>query len=245
MKLEVPKLSTRNIALIIVFSSLYMVFSSWNLFPLVGGQGGFIKAGVVMAPLLGIILGSWLSILAITVGGIIGAFLMPLGPFGIISFFPHLASALCAGLLHEKKRGFCGIAYSFALVVFAFFPVVGPAWLWPSFLWLHICALVFYFAPLQWKVRSVLRDYSYKFALAFELGAMFFFASLFGHVVGSLMYELVYWPILIPEVSVWRANWELLTWLYPIERVIIAVTATLIGVALIKALRALGFNIND
>jgi hypothetical protein len=74
---------------------------------------------------------------------------------------------------------------------------------------------------------------------------MFFLASLFGHIVGSLMYELIYWPSLIPEVDVWRVNWQLLMWLYPAERVIIAVIATLIGITLVKALRILGFDISD
>jgi hypothetical protein len=166
MKMEVPRSSARSIALTIIFSSFYMVFSSWNLFPLVGGQGSFIKAGVVMAPLLGIILGSWLSIFAISVGGIVGAFLTPTGPFGLISFFPHLAAALCAGMLYEHKRWLCSVFYLAALVVFAFFPVVGPAWLWPSFLWLHIGALVLFFSPFHGKLRSFLHDDWKKLKLA-------------------------------------------------------------------------------
>lgn len=243
MKMNVFALSTKNIALTIVFASFYIVFSSWNLFPLVGGQGKFIQAGVVMAPLIGVILGPWLGVFAITVGGVIGAFIWQGGPFGPLSFVPHVAAALYAGLLYNNKRWFCGVAYLLLLVVFAFYPVVGPAWLWPPFLWLHVATLVFLFSPLQPKVGEFLRENKDSLKLAFGVGVTLFIATLFGHVVGSLMFEVVYWPSFISEVGAWKADWQILMWLYPIERMLIAVIAALIGTGLLKALRIYGFKV--
>ncbi len=68
-------------------------------------------------------------------------------------------------------------------------------------------------------------------------------ASLFGHVVGGLMYEVIYWPSIIGEVGAWALNWQLLTWLYPVERLLIVAAATVIGTGLVRALRAYGFKV--
>ncbi len=243
MKTKLPTLSTKNMALIIVFASLYTFFSSWNLFPLIGGQGQFIKAGNLMAPLIGIILGPWIGIFAITIGGIIGAFIWQSGPFGPLSFLPHAGVALCAGLLYNNKRWLCSSLYLLLLLAFAFYPVVGPAWLWPPFLWLHVAGLAFLFSPLQPKVSRFLHESEDSLRFASGVGVTLFIASLFGHVVGSLMFEAVYWNGFISEVGAWKADWQLLMWLYPIERTIIAVAATAIGTALMKALRVSGFKI--
>ncbi|MDH5448580.1 MAG: ECF transporter S component [Candidatus Bathyarchaeota archaeon] len=243
MKINTLALSTKNITLTVVFASFYTVFSSWNLFPLVGGQGSFIQAGVVMAPLVGIILGPWLGIFSIAIGGAIGALMSQTGPFGLFSFVPHVAAALCAGLLCNNKRWFCSVLYLILLLVFAFYPVVGPAWLWPPFLWLHVAGLVFVFSPLQSRVDEFLRENGDAFKLAFGVGITVFIATLFGHVVGSLMFEVFYWPSFISEVSAWKADWQLIMWLYPVERLLIAVVSTFIGAGLLKALRIYGFKI--
>lgn len=243
MKTNPLALSTKSMTLAIVFASFYTVFSSWNLFPLIGGQGNFIKAGVVMALVIGIILGPWLGVIAVTIGGVIGTFIWQVGPFGPLSFLPHVAAALFAGLLYNNKRWSCGVTYLLLLLIFAFYPVVGPAWLWPPLLWLHVAGLAFLFSPLQPKIGEFLREDRDAFKLALGVGTTLFLATLFGHVVGSLMFEAIYWPSFISEVGVWQADWQLLTWLYPIERLFITIAATLIGTGLVKALRIYGFKV--
>ncbi|MFP3985630.1 MAG: hypothetical protein ACLFU9_06680 [Candidatus Bathyarchaeia archaeon] len=245
MKPKFFDLSTKNIALTIVFASFYTVFFFWNLFPLVGGQGRFIQVGTLIAPLIGIVIGPMLSVFGITIGGAIGAFISQSGPFGPLSFVPHLAAALCAGLLYNNKRWYCSFTYLLLLLALAFYPVVGPAWLWPPFLWLHIIVLVFLFSPLQPKIGKYMLENKSASKFVFAVASTLFVATLFSHVVGSLMYEAIYWPTFISEMEIWRANWQLLSWIYPVERLVIAVVSTPLAVGLLKALRIHGFRVDS
>ncbi len=243
MKRGFSALSAKKLALTVIFASFYTVFSSWPLFPLVGGQGTFIRAGNVIAPLIGIILGPYIGVFAITIGGAIGAFVWQSGPFGPLSFFPHVAVAMCTGLLYDGRKLACSLLYLSLLLVLAFYPVVGPAWLWPPFLWLHVAGLAFLLPPLHLKVNEFLHDDRNLSTFALAVGIVFFIATLFGHIVGSIMFEVIYWPSFISEVAVWKADWQLLMWLYPVERLLITIAATAIGVGLLKALRIYGFEI--
>ncbi|UCE96455.1 MAG: hypothetical protein JSV51_02295 [Candidatus Bathyarchaeota archaeon] len=246
MRKKVFALSTKDIGLAIVFASFYAIFSSWNLFPLVGaGQGRFIQLGTLVAPLIGILIYPWLSVLTITIGGTIGFFISQTGPFGPLSFLPHVAAALCASLLINGKKWSCSVAYLFLFLVFAFYPVVGPAWLWPSFLWLHVAALVFLFSPLQSKVWRPLYEEKDSFKLVLTVGLTLFISTLFSHIVGSLMFEIMYWPSLISEVGAWTTTWQLLTFLYPLERILITAIQVPFGTGLLKVLKTHNFNLSS
>ena len=60
-----------------------------------------------------------------------------------------------------------------------------------------------------------------------------------GQIAGSLTFEMLSWPTLIPDVNAWKAVWHAVTFLYPVERTIIALGATFLGAALRKAARLL------
>lgn len=239
------RLSSRDIALAAVSASLYTVCSSWNLFPLIGAQGRFIQLGTVLAPIIGVVLGPWLTLLSLTTGGMVGAFIFQTGPFGPFSFLPHVAAGYAAGLLDRRRRGVCGLLYLLLLLALAFYPTVGPAWLWPHFLWVHVGAALLMFSPVQPRMDSFLHQPGSALKLAAGLGPTLFLATLFGHAVGTIMFEMVYWPTLISEIGAWKANWQLLTWLYPVERTLIALFGALAGTGLLKALRIYGFKTGD
>jgi uncharacterized membrane protein len=236
------QLSSKDIALAAVFASLHTVFSSWNLFPLVGAPGRFIQLGTLMAPVIGVILGPWLTLLSLTIGGTIGFFVFQTGPFGPFSFLPQVAAGYSAGLLSTRRRWVCALLYLGLLLVLAFYPPVGPAWLWPPFLWVHMVAALLMCSPLQPKMESFLRQPENAVKLASGLGVTLFLATLFGHAVGTIMFEVVYWPSFISEMGAWKANWQLLMWLYPVERGLIVLLGTLVGTGLLKALRVYGFK---
>ncbi|MFQ6065430.1 MAG: hypothetical protein ACE5L6_08145 [Candidatus Bathyarchaeia archaeon] len=195
-----------------------------------------------MAPLIGMILGPWLGALAVTVGGIVGAFVAPIGPFGPLSFLPSTAATLASGLLYNRKWQRLTVLYSILLLVFMFYPMVGPAWLHPYFVWLQLVGLTILVSPLQLKATRCMRKQTRMREMMLGVGVLSFIATLFGHVVGSMMFEIIYWPTLIDDLESWSSLWQSLTFLYPVERIIITVTATLIGVPLIKALRIYGFR---
>ena len=238
------KLVAKNIALIVFFAPWYTIFTFWPLFPVIGASGSFITMAVIMAPLIGIILGPYLSVLSVTVGGIIGLSVGQIGgPFGPLSFLPHAAAALCSGMLYNGKRMTCAVIYAILLVIFALYPVVGPAWLYPYFICMQIVGLVILVSPLQSKAVERIHGYTKTMGLTFGVGIVSLTATLFGHIVGDIMFEAIYWPTLISSVDTWKSTWQLLAWVYPLERVMIAIAAALIGTALIKASKAYGLKL--
>lgn len=238
------KLGAKNIALTAVFASSYAIFTFWSLFPVIGAPGKFITMAVIMAPLIGIILGPYLGVLSVAMGGIVGLSIGPVGgPFGPLSFVPHAAATFCSGMLYNGKRMACVITYAALLVVLAFYPVVGPAWLYPYFIWMQIIGLVVLASPLQSRAVKQIYTHIKLTELTFGVGTVSLTATLFGHIVGNIMFEAIYWPNLISSVDAWKNTWQLLAWVYPLERVTITIAAALIGIVLIKTLKAYGLEL--
>jgi len=198
-------------------------------------MGKVITIAAVVSPLMGIILGPSLGSVTVTLGGILGAYLAQTGPFGPLSFIPGAAAAFCSGLLYEGERRASAVLYSVLLLAFAFYPSTGPAWLHPYFVWLQLAGLVLLISPLQSKAREFMRNQSNSLELSLGVGLISFIATLFSHVVGCMMFELLYLPT--------SRDWQILTILYPIERTIITIMAVLIGAPLIRTLKAFGFEI--
>jgi len=229
--------STKNIALTACFAALYVVFSVWNVFPVIGAAGKFISAATLTAPLIGIILGPIYGVLSITLGGIASAFLsLQTGVFGPLSFLPHAAAAFASGMLISRKRAICAVSYLLLFVVFAFFPSSGPVWLWSLMLWLDLIGLIIVSSPLQTKATRYLNGTSSSFRLGLGVCITCFSATLFGHVAGSILFEIFYWP---NTVEWWTATWQSLTFVYPIERIMIVAVVTVVGTALIRALKSM------
>jgi len=198
----------------------------------------------VIAPLIGLILGPYLGTAAVSIGGFIGWIITQTGPFGFLSFVPSANGALFSGLLYNRKRVVSIILYSALLLALAFYPTIGPAWLYPHYLWFQLAGLIVLASPLKSLAEDFTHKHSSLLELSFGVGIISFTATLFGQIVGSLMFEAMYWPTTPPQTEFWKALvWQPTTFVYPIERTLITVIATVIGAPLIKALRAYGFEI--
>jgi len=241
MNLSNLHLSTKNVALTACFAALYVVFSLWNVFPVIGTEGKWINAAVVMAPLFGMVLGPYLGVLAITMGGVAGAFFQVLGPFGPLSFVPHAAAAFCSGMLTIKRQKVCVVAYAPLLFLFAFFPLIGPVWLWPSVIWFDLIGLIVLASPVQSKAMSAIDDASGSARFVLGIATTCLTAALFGHIVGSILFEAIVLQV-NSSVDFWRTTWQGLTFLYPVERGLITLAATLVGTPLVKTLRMYEFR---
>jgi len=234
-KLQPP--SPRNIALTACFAALYAVFSLWNLMPVIGVPGRFITAAVVTAPLIGIILGPIYGVLSITLGGLANAFLsFGLGVFGPLSFLPHAAAALASGMLISRRQAICIVSFLLLFVVLAFFPRNGPVLVWPPVLWLDLIGLIIVASPLQAISIKYLNESSNSFYLGLGVCVTCLSATLFGHVTGSILFEIFFWP---NTIEWWTATWQTSTFVYPIERIVSVIIATIVGTALIKASKSI------
>jgi len=226
------RLSTRELALTVCFTALYTVFSFLPISPIIGLPGSSITATAMIAPVLGLILGPYVGMLSASLGGLIGFFF---GHVSEPSLLSGAVAALCAGLLYTGKRGACVFLYFSLMFLFGFYPFVGPVWLYPPLMWFQIIGFLTLISPLQSTALKNLKT-AKRSVLTLAVFVTSLTSTLAGQIAGSLTFELISWPIFMANLNVWRASWGIITFLYPIERVIIAVGATLLGVSLYKVL---------
>ena len=102
--------------------------------------------------------------------------------------------------------------------------------------WFDLIGLIIVVSPLQAKAMKYLNEASSSFHLGLGVCVTCLSATLFGHVTGNILFEIFYWP---NTVEWWRATWQSLTFIYPIERVMIVIAATIIGTTLVRALKSI------
>jgi len=234
------KLKSKDIALMGVFAALYAVLSLVSLFPIIGAAGKFITLATIMAPLTGILLGPYMGAGAVSIGGFVWA-LSQTGAFGIFSFVPGAISALGSGLLYRGKQMQSAVLYAALLLPMAFYYTIGPLWLYPYFLWFQLIGFIVLASPLTPLASNLTRKNHNVTGLSLGVGTISLVSTLTGQIAGSFMTELFLWPT-NPQIEYWRALWQPLTFIYPAERLIIVMFATLVGVPLIKAVRAYGID---
>lgn len=227
------RLTSKGIGLIACFTALYSYLCFVPAFPIVGLSSKAITLAAITAPIIGIILGPYLGTLCTALGGLIGFFS---GSFSPPSFVSGIVAAAFAGLLHTGREKICILIYLSLLTLFGFYPSVGPIWLHPPLIWFQIIIFLVLISPLQsvfsqnmQKVNSNSRFFSAFFATSLS-------STLAGQIAGSFVFEFISWPILVTDLNALRFTWQLVTWIYPLERVIIALGATFIGVFLYRTL---------
>jgi hypothetical protein len=95
-------------------------------------------------------------------------------------------------------------------------------------MWFQMVGFFILISPLQSKAIIDLNSESVsKRFQAFFVTSLT--STLAGQIAGSLVFEALSWPIFMADINGWRATWQFLTILYPAERVLIALMATLIG----------------
>jgi len=225
------KLTAKDVALTVCFTALYTYFCFIPAFPIVGLPNEAITLAAITAPIIGMILGSYLGMLSALLGGMIGLFFA--APFSPPSFISGIVTTAFAGMLHTNKRNVFSLTYFLLLLLFGFYPV-GPVWLYPLFMWFQILGFLILISPLQSMALKNMRDSHNDSKLSFTLAIISLTSTLAGQIAGSLTFELVYSNLF--NVETWALNWRFLTWVYPIERTIITLIATFIGVFLYKVL---------
>lgn len=235
---------SKDLALMCCFAALYAVLSFVSLFPVIGAVGRFITLATVVAPLVGMMLGPYVGAGAVSIGGFIGWSITQTGAFGFLSFVPGASTAFGSGLLCNGKKALSLVLYVLLFLPLAFYPTIGPVWLYPYYLWFQSFGLIVLVSPLTPLAVNLTRKKENLAGLGFGVGIISLVSSLMGQMAGSLMFEMMYWPTIFPQIEHWRtAQWQFLTFVYPLERSIIALVAVLVGTPLIKAVRAYGYEV--
>lgn len=223
------RLTATDVALTAVFTACYAVFGFIRISPIIGLQGQAITAAAMVVPIIGILLGPYIGTLSAFLGGAIG---LILGAIPYVSFASGIAAAFSAGMIKTGKRVIAVLIYLSLLLLFAFYPAVGPAWTFPLETWFQIVGLIILISPVESAAQRLLdSDNNTKLIFAFFTTSLV--STLTGQIAGSLVFEM-----LVPSAEVTGSFWLFLAFLYPVERIIIAFAATLIGVALSRILKS-------
>ena len=213
-----------------------------SLFPIIGALGRFITLAAVFAPILGIILGPYIGSAAASIGGFIGWIITQSGAFSFVSFIPGVASAFVAGLLTKGKRGTSIVFYLLLLSAMAFFPIIGPVWLYPLYVWFQLVGLTILASPASNMASRFIQSMKTQKS-ALSIGIIALISTLTGQMTGTLMFEMFVFPV-SSNVEFWRTTqWLPIAFVYPLERGIVTLLAILAGTPLIRAVRTYGFEI--
>ena len=223
------KLTAVDVAFTAVFTALYAVFGFLKISPIIGLPGQAITAASIIAPIIGMLLGPYIGTLSAFLGGTVGFFL---GSLSYPSFAGGIATAFCAGMIRTGKRTVAALVYLTLFLLFAFYPVVGPAWVFPPETWFQIIGLIILVSPLQSLAKKLL-DSKNSARLMYGFFFTCLVSTLAGQIAGSLVFE-----ILAADPNVMMGTWRALTGVYPLERTIIALAAAFIGTALLKTLKS-------
>jgi len=226
-------LTTIDVASISVFAALYVVLGFIPLFYIFGAYGQFITAALILAPITGILLGPVGGTLAITIGGIAGMSITGNMPMGVFTFLPGTFDALCVGLVFRGKWYASAAIFAVFILAFAALPSIGTA---KYFVWFHAFALLILLSPASTLAKEYVKNNDPQ-KIVMGVGILAFMGVLIDHIVGSLFFQIIS-PI--PQ-----SVWEAVAFIYPIERVLVTIVATIIGAGIIKGIRASGLKIGE
>jgi len=238
----------RLVPLAATFAATYGVLRSVPISVVIGGSGRVFTASEFVAPLLGIILGPYAGSLGAVVGTFLGIALTGRMNFFGLDFLPVMVNALVLGFLMRKRWQLSALLYSVLLALFFAHPSTmhfvsvplpnGAVEL--PFVWLHIVVWLLLLSPLSRKSVEWISERTVSKAA----GAVFLLV-LIGttaqHLTGTLLFASMAVPLMGITSQTLMAIWVGVSYVYPVERLIIVLAATLVNVAVVRGLKVTGF----
>jgi hypothetical protein len=238
-------ITTKQIALIAIFSALYSVIRLIPMGPMIGLSTTFSVADC-LAPVYGIVLGPFTGGASIIIGTFLAmAYGKPVIFLGL-DFLPAFVNAVAIGFLMRKKWIPAIILNVALLAIFIANPLttqffnipIGASTIPVPFYWLHIVALVVLISPLGYKAGPWVKTLKPTHIIA-GVAILAFIGTMMQHLTGNILTEVVSTQItgaLKPETLstiIWPAAFVL----YPWERLTLVILAVIVGVPLVKALK--------
>jgi len=214
-------------ATVTVWAALLAVSSLLPAIPIIG-TGGTMSVSNVLLPLAGIFFGPWAGALAAAIGGFIGQLLAPATAiFGIWSFTIGTLTALIAGFLADNKR-IPAIALAILVIILWFLHPLGRA-VPEELIYMGIGLAATVVASIIGTKFLLSKSTAKKGAAVLLIAfAAIVVSALYGNCLALLMYQLP------------REAWIAVLFISPIERLIFAIAAMIIGVPLLIGLPKVG-----
>ena len=237
-------LDSIKIAIISSFSVIYGISRIIPSFPVVGVPGASFSLGDVLIPIYGIFLGPTLGFASIMLGTFLG-FVFGKPPIFLgWDFLPAASATLFVGLMMRNKRMISAVLFLIALTIFLLLPYTEilislNEQVQIPFNWMHIIALLLIISPIgKSAIRSISNNTS-SFIVGFFIIAIT--STLFQHIIGGIMFQTTLGIYLgAIEADAFPRIWQVIFYVYPIERIAIAILATIVGVPVIKSLKRSG-----
>ena len=232
---------TKRVALLVVFTALYIVFRFIPYTVLIGG-GGFLSLSDFLAPIFGIILGPYLGGLSVVLGNFAALGLGRPPIFLGLDFLPDFVAVVSVGFL-VRGRWIPVVLLNAALLVgfflnplTSFFVTIPGTIVTIPFAWMHLVAFAVLLSPLGLKAAEWVTDVKQTKLIAMGLGVLAFIGTMMQHLAGNILFEVVYGQIGNPPVipaAAWPVEWAAVVLAYPFERLLLIISAVLVGTPLI------------
>ncbi len=230
-------LETRKIALTATLAALYTVFRAVPVSRLIG-ISGFITAGGMIAPVLGVLLEPSYGAVAVFVGTILASFIPGNGlRFYGLDFLPGAANVVLVSLIARGRRKEAALLFLVMIALFLINPFtevfVGANLGSPPvpYLWLHFVAVVFLVSPFARNVRGRLSSGTSRDVLI-GVFVLAFTGTMIEHVTGGVLFASV-----LGKGALFA--WPAIFIVYPIERAVIVAGSLVACPLVVLSLRPL------
>ena len=237
---------TKIIASIATFASLYTVLRMIQTVPMIGIQGASFSPSDVLAPIYGILLGSYVGGASIILGTFLAIALGRPVSFLFLDFLPAMVNAIALGFLVRRKWTPAVILNVALLLVFLLNPLtsifvnvpLGNTTISFPFAWMHIAAFAVLLSPLGRKAGQWIET-AKSTRITTGIAILGFIGTMMQHLMGGILFEVVLGQIINPPVIVAAAYpgiWTTVFFLYPWERLVLILLAVVVGTPLVRAL---------
>jgi len=243
------RIPTMAITLISIFAVLYFTFRMIPAFPMLGVSGGAFALADVLAPVYGIILGPTIGAISIILGTFLAIVMGKPMIFMGFDFLPAMMNAFIVGLIIKKQRILPIVLYTLLFILFLIHPYTAITALIQIpqssfktqffFAWLHLIALLILISPFRNKAVKWLEENENIAKQSLAILFLSFIGTMAQHLTGSLLYETIWGAFMNKPLEAFKLLWHIIFWLYPIERTFITISATIIGVPLLRIIRKL------
>lgn len=229
------------------FAALYGVLRLVPIFAWIGGQGRFFPAADFVVCLYGILLGPYVGSASVVAGTFVGIAFTGRTTFFGLDFLPAMMNTLTLGFLIRKRWIVSVSLFTAMLVLFLLhpyapnlLPVPHTGMVFP-FLWLHLLAYAVLLSPLNGKAVAWVTGPSTARMIPAVL-VLSVIGTMAQHLAGNLLFASMASTVMGLTPSALSLSWGAIFVVYPIERSVIVGVTTIVGAAVIKALRAAGLT---
>jgi len=223
---------SRRVTLAAVFSAIYLILRIVPTFSMIGISGQF-TAGDFMLTSIAAIAGLWSGAVAVLVGSVLAYTVRPPIFFGL-DFLPGLVSVLIVALVLSGRRAPARIIFLAVLALFLaspYSPLYGYDHI--PYVWLHLIAFALLLSPVAARLPLWVKQGGYRAVAGFA--ALSFVGTMAQHLMGGLLFELSLGMVGGMSPAGFTAIWQLIFFVYPVERLVILTISTILAVATFRS----------